>query len=230
MFPLILIPGMMCDARMWGGLPAALPPQSVTHFLPTGAETMADLAQAFLQKAPPRFALAGLSMGGILAMEVLAQAPERVERLALLDTNPLAERPEVQARRAPQIARALTGDLAGVMRDEMTPNYLAKGPGKTQLLDLCLDMALTLGPQVFATQSRALRDRADRQATLAAFKGPALVLMGAEDRLCPRDRHDLMHRLMPQSRLVVIDGAGHLPPLERPDETTAALRRWLEDE
>lgn len=230
MLPLVLVPGMMCDTRMWGGIPAALHPHSVTHFLPTGADTMADLAKAFLQKAPPRFALAGLSMGGILAMEVLAQAPERVARLALLDTNPRAEQPEVQARREPQIARALQGDLARVMRDEMKPNYLAKGPGKTEILDLCLDMALTLGPQVFADQSRALRDRVDRQSTLAAFKGPALVMMGAEDRLCPRDRHDLMHNLMPQSRLVIIEGAGHLPPLERPIETTAALRRWLEDE
>jgi pimeloyl-ACP methyl ester carboxylesterase len=90
-------------------------------------------------------------------------------------------------------------------------------------------MALSLGPQVFADQSRALCDRADRQAALAAFKGPALVLMGAEDRLCPHDRHALMHELMPQSQLVVIDGAGHLPPLERPNETTVALRRWLEE-
>ena len=69
----------------------------------------------------------------------------------------------------------------------------------------------------------------DRQATLAAFKGPALVLMGAEDRLCPRDRHELMHALMPQSRLVIVEGAGHLPTLERPIETTSALRCWLEE-
>lgn len=226
---LVLIPGMMCDARMWGGIPAALYPQPVTHFLPTGADTMADLARDFLRDAPQRFALAGLSMGGILAMEVLAQAPDRVERLALLDTNPRAELPEVQAGREAQIARALNGGLATVMRDEMKPNYLAKGPGQKGVLDLCLDMALALGPQVFARQSRALRDRADRQAALAAFKGPALVLMGAEDRLCPHDRHALMHDLMPQSRLVVIDGAGHLPTLERTAETTAAMRRWLEE-
>ena len=229
MTPLVLIPGMMCDARMWGGIPAALHPRPVAHVIPTEADNMADLARILLQDAPPRFALAGLSMGGILAMEVLAQAPERVERLALLDTNPRAEVPEVRANREPQIARALNGGLARVMRDEMKPNYLAKGPGKKAVLDLCLDMALALGPQVFARQSRALRDRADRQATLAAFTGPALVLMGAEDRLCPRDRHDLMHALMPQSRLVIVEGAGHLPTLERPIETTAALRRWLED-
>jgi pimeloyl-ACP methyl ester carboxylesterase len=229
MIPLVLIPGMMCDARMWGGLPAALHPRQVAHVIPTGADSMAGLARILLRDAPPRFALAGLSMGGILAMEVLAQAPTRVERLALLDTNPVAELPAVQARRAPQIAKALSGGLRSVIRDEMKPNYLATGPGKQAILDLCLDMALSLGPQVFAHQSRALRDRPDRQAALAAFKGPALVQMGAEDRLCPRDRHDLMHGLMPQSRLVIVDGAGHLPPLERPGETTVALRRWLEE-
>lgn len=187
------------------------------------------MAALALRMAPPRFALAGLSMGGILAMEMLAQAPERVERLALLDTNPRAELPEVQARREPQIARALAGGLDRVMREEMKPNYLAAGPRKQDILDLCMTMALDLGPQVFARQSRALRDRADRQATLAAFKGRALVLMGAEDRLCPRDRHELMHVLMPQSRLVIVDGAAHLPTLEKPAETTAALRRWLEE-
>jgi pimeloyl-ACP methyl ester carboxylesterase len=229
MVPLVLIPGMMCDARMWGGIPAALFPRAVAHFIPSEADTMADLARILLRDAPPCFALAGLSMGGILAMEVVAQAPERVARLALLDTNPRAELPDVQARRDPQIVRALSGGLRSVIRDEMKPNYLAQGQGQKAILDLCLDMALSLGPMVFARQSRALRDRMDRQEALAAFKGPALVLMGAEDRLCPRDRHDVMHALMPQSRLVIIEGAGHLPTLERPVETTSALRRWLEE-
>jgi pimeloyl-ACP methyl ester carboxylesterase len=229
MIPLVLIPGMMCDARMWGGIPVALHRRPVGHVIPTGADTMAGLARILLRDAPHRFALAGLSMGGILAMEVLAQAPDRVERLALLDTNPCAEVPEVQARRIPQIAKALSGGLRSVIRDEMKPNYLASGPGKTAILDLCLDMALALGPEVFVHQSLALRDRTDRQGVLAAFKGPALVLMGAEDRLCPRDRHMLMHELMPQSRLVIVDGAAHLPTLEQPVETTAALRRWLEE-
>lgn len=226
MTPVVFLPGMMCDARMWGGIERQLG-GPVLHHVPVEADSMTALAEAFLRAAPPRFALAGLSMGGILAMEVLRQAPERVERLALLDTNPRAEVPEVQARREPQITRALTGGLAQVMRDEMKPNYLAPGPDQPAILDLCMDMALSLGPEVFARQSRALRDRPDQQATLAAFTGPALVLMGAEDRLCPLDRHELMHKLMPQSRLVILPGAGHLPPLERPIETACALRDWL---
>lgn len=229
MTPLVLIPGMMCDARLWGDLPADLHPRPVIHALPTAADTTAGLAREVLRTAPPRFALAGLSLGGIVAMEVLAEAPDRVKRVALMDTNPRAETPEVQARRGPQIARALSGNLREVIRDEMMPNYLAQGEGRQKILDLCMDMAIAIGPEVFARQSRALRDRPDRCATLAAFRGPALVLMGAEDRLCPRDRHEQMHALMPQSRLVVIDGAGHLPTLERPEETGAALRQWLEE-
>jgi len=224
---LVLIPGMMCDARMWGNLPLALHPLQVRHAVPVGAETMVGLARQVLDAAPATFALAGLSLGGILAMEILAQAPDRVERLALLDTNPLAERPEVKARRQPQIDRAMAGDLAGVMRDEMKPNYLARRDD-TALLDLCLRMALDLGPEVFRRQSLALRDRADRTETLRRFAGPALVLMGAADTLCPRDRHELMHGLMPQSRLVIVPGAGHLPPLERPLETLISLKCWLE--
>jgi pimeloyl-ACP methyl ester carboxylesterase len=227
MTPLLLIPGMMCDARMWGGIPAALHPRPVAHAIPTEGETMADIAAAILADTPPRFALAGLSLGGIVAMEVLRQAPDRVERLALLDTNPLAEAAEVRARRQGQIDRALAGDLDGVMRDEMKPNYLAD-PADIAVLDLCLDMARALGPEVFRRQSLALRDRPDQTATLAAYRGLALVLMGEHDRPCPRDRHDLMHRLMPGSRLVIVPGAGHLPPLERPAETLTALKEWLQ--
>lgn len=226
MTPLVLIPGMMCDARMWGGIDRNLG-VPVIHHIPTGADRMSDLASLFLDDAPARFALAGLSMGGILAMEILRQVPDRVTRLALLDTNPRAETAAAQARRGPQIARVLAGQLDDVMRREMKPNYLCPGPNKAAILDLCMDMALALGPQVFAAQSRALRDRQDQQAALAAFKGPSLVLMGAEDRLCPLDRHQLMHHLIPQSRLHIIPNAAHLPPLEQPEATARALRDWL---
>jgi pimeloyl-ACP methyl ester carboxylesterase len=226
MTPVVLLPGMMCDARLWGPVMGAFAGRPVLHAPLTEGATIPALARAVLALAPPRFALAGLSMGGIVAMEIVHQAAGRVERLALLDTNPRAEAPEVQARRAPQIARALAGGLAAVMRDEMKPNYL-HDPGNTPVLDLCLEMALALGPETFRRQSLALRDRADRQAALAAYPGPALVLMGASDRLCPYDRHALMHALMPQSDFVVIPGAGHLPPLEQPGSTRAALTRWL---
>ena len=230
MTPLVLLPGMMCDARLFGPQVAALSQGRAVHVLPvTAHDTMAALAAEVLAAAPPRFALAGLSMGGIVAMEVLRQAPDRIDRIALLDTNPKAESPGVQALRGPQIAAAQAGRLATVMRDEMKPNYLADSPDKPAILDLCMDMAMALGPDVFIRQSMALCDRPDQQDTLRHARLPTLILCGDKDALCPVHRHTLMHDLMPGSTLTVIDGAGHLPTLEQPDTTTAALRRWLED-
>lgn len=189
---------------------------------------MQALAAEVLAQAPERFALAGLSMGGIVAMEVLRQAPGRVERIALLDTNPLAEADVVKARRGPQIDKARSGRMADVMRDEVKPNYLADGAGKPALLDLCMEMALDLGPEVFIRQSIALRDRPDQSETLRGFDGPALVLCGRHDALCPVARHELMAGLLPNATLAIIEGAGHMPTLEKPNETDAALERWLE--
>ncbi|RFP85837.1 alpha/beta fold hydrolase [Rhodobacteraceae bacterium 63075] len=230
MTPLVLIPGMMCDARLFAPQIAAFSRRR-DICLPSlhGAASIAALARGALEGAPPRFALAGLSMGGIVAMEMLRQAPERVERIALLDTNPLAEREEVKARRLPQIEAARAGDLARVMREEMKPNYLADGPGREAILDLCMEMALGLGPDVFERQSRALMDRPDQSETLRGADLPALVLCGRHDALCPVERHELMAGLIPGAALEIIEGAGHLPVLEKPGETNAALARWLED-
>lgn len=229
MTPLLLLPGMMCDARLFGPQIDALSGRTPLMTMPMGAHDRMDaLAGDVLRFAPPRFAVAGLSMGGILAMEVLRQAPDRVAGLALMDTNPLAEKDAVKARRAPQIAAVENGDLRRVMRDEMMPNYLTDGPNCGAILDLCMAMAVDLGPDVFVNQSKALRDRPDQTDTLRAFTGPALVLCGRDDALCPVERHTLMHDLMPHSILEIIEGAGHLPTLEQPEQTTAALSRWLE--
>lgn len=229
MTPLVLLPGMMCDARLWGPQMEALGRRAVLHAPLTEHDTVQALAAAVLAAAPPRFALAGLSMGGIVAMEVLRQAVDRVERVALLDTNPRAELPQIKAAREPQIAAAKAGRLREIMRDELKPNYLVDSPEKPAILELCMEMALGLGPEIFVRQSRALAARPDQTATLAAYRGPTLILMGAEDRLCPRDRHDQMHALIPKSKLVIVKDAGHLPTLEQPKRTTAALVRWLED-
>ncbi|ETX26634.1 alpha/beta hydrolase [Roseivivax isoporae LMG 25204] len=220
---------MMCDARLFGPQIAALSGTRAIHCAPIGGhDTTAALAAEVLAHAPPRFALAGLSMGGIVAMEIAAQAPGRLAGIALLDTNPLAEAPPVQAMRGPQMEKVRTGGLVQVMRDELKPRYLADGPRRREILDLCMAMALALGPEVFCRQSLALRDRPDRQETLRALDVPALILCGRHDALCPVARHDLMHALMPHATLEIVEDAGHLPTLERPDATTEALHRWLE--
>jgi pimeloyl-ACP methyl ester carboxylesterase len=166
-------------------------------------------------------------MGGIVAMEVLRRAPDRVQRIALMDTNPLAETPQIAAAREPQIVAARTGRMLEVMREEMKPNYLAPGPNQTAVLDLVMDMADALGPEVFIRQSRALQRRRDQQSTLRKIKVPTLVLCGAHDALCPVKRHEFMSELIPGARLRVLENAGHLPTLEQPEETTQALREWM---
>lgn len=228
--PLVLLPGMMCDARLFAPQIAAFQAgREVIVPALTGAETIGGLADAVLAKTPQHFALAGLSMGGIVAMEVAARAPERVARLALIDTNPLAETPDRQAARMPQIERVRAGGLRAVMRDEMKPNYLVDGPRRAEILALCMAMAEDLGPAVFEAQSFALRDRPDQAEALRRLDMPTLVLCGRHDALCPVARHELIHELIRGSRLVIIDEAGHLPTLEQPETTTAAMARWLED-
>ena len=218
---LVLLAGMMCDERLF-----ALQPEHI--YLPiTGHDTVEAIAEEILVHAPETFALGGLSMGGIVAMEVIRQAPDRVRALALMDTNCEAESDKIKAFRQPQIDKVAAGNLTSVMRDEMKPNYLADGPNRAEVLDLCMDMALSLGPDVFIRQSSALRDRPDQKTTLKQWHKPTLILCGEDDRLCPLHRHTLMADLMPQATLEVIKGAGHLPPLEQPQATRAAINRWL---
>jgi len=230
MTPLVLIPGMMCDARLFTPQIAAFSGARPVLAAPIAArDSIEALAADVLAIAPPVFALAGLSMGGIVAMEMLRQAPARGDRIALLDTNPLAETEAVKTRRGPQMQAVRDGRLSEIMRDEMKPNYLADGPRKGAILDLCMAMAQDLGPEVFLQQSRALMTRPDQTNTLRSARLPTLALCGRHDALCPVSRHELIAGLVPGANLEIIEGAGHLPTLEQPDKTNEALRRWLED-
>jgi len=139
----------------------------------------------------------------------------------------LAETPERAAERAPQIERALRGELRAILRDEMKPHYLAPDSDHKTLLDLCMAMGMSLGPEVFARQSRALRARPDHTETLSHSPHPALIACGEHDTLCPLERHTVMRDLMPNATLTVIADAGHLPTLENPDATNAAMSDWL---
>lgn len=225
---LVFLPGLMCDARLFGPQIAELSADTAVMVAPiTKGDRIEEIASSLLDVLPPRFALAGLSMGGIVAMEVLRRAPDRVTRLALMDTNPLAETPQVAAAREPQIVAAKTGNLLDVMREKMKPNYLAPGQNSQAVLDLVMEMAQALGPDVFVRQSRALQRRRDQQSTLRKCKVPTLVLCGAHDTLCPVKRHEFMSELIPNAHLKIIENAGHLPTLEQPAETTAALRGWM---
>jgi pimeloyl-ACP methyl ester carboxylesterase len=144
-----------------------------------------------------------------------------------MDTNPFAEREEAKLRRDPQIKAARTGNLAAVMRDEMKPNYFTHIADNQHLKDTCMDMALSLGTDVFINQSHALRARQDYSDVLRRVACPTLILCGRHDVLCPPERHHAMQDMIPHARLVIIDEAGHLPTLEVPEKVAAALDELL---
>ncbi|MCI2397888.1 alpha/beta fold hydrolase [Aliiroseovarius subalbicans] len=226
--PLVLVPGMMCDARLFMPQIKDLSRDMAVQVaaISDGA-TIREMASLVLAAAPERFALAGLSMGGIVAMEVLRRAPERVSRIAMMSTTPLAETPEQAAWREPQIVKANAGRLDEAMVAAMSADNLAPGVGRNAILHQIIDMAYDFGPTVFIRQSRALQRRPDAQKVLRQMKVPTLVLCGAHDKLTPVKRHEFMAELIPFAELEVIEDAGHLPTLEAPEQVNAALRRWM---
>ena len=224
----LYLPGMMCDHRLWQPQIEALPYPD-HHADTSTAGTIAQMAESALADAPPRFAMVGLSMGGILAFEIWRQAPERVTHMALLDTNPHADAPERRSIRMQQIEAVLAGGLREIAIEQLKPLYLAEANRDDEaLLQVLLDMAMDLGADVFERQSVALRDRVDSVPTLPTIDCPTLVLCGAEDHLCPVEYHELMASRIPGATLDIVEHCGHIASLEQPGRVTEALRKLLE--
>ncbi len=229
--PLVLIPGMSCDARLFGEVFNDLSLDRAVMIAPiTRGERIEEIASLLLEQLPQRFALAGVSMGGIVAMEIMNRIPDRVTRLCLMGTSPLPETPQVAAAREPLIVRAKAGQLAEVLREGFPLEFLAPGSRRIAALNLLYRMGEDLGPDVYVRQCRALQRRPDQQAALHRCRVPTLIVAGAQDRLTPVKRHEFMAELIPGAELLVLDDAGHLPVLETPEAVVAALRGWLEPE
>lgn len=219
----------MLDGRLYGAQIAALQGLHSTSVADiTGADSVQALAAGVLQGAPARFALVGLSMGGIVALHVIASAPERVTHLALLDTTPHADRPERRALRIEQIARVEEGSLEEVLRSSMKPLYLAaRHRTNAVLLGAVMEMGLKLGPEVFRRQSLALQRRPAITASLGAIRCPTLVLCGREDVLCPVEVHVAMAKAIASADLMVLADTGHLSAMESPERVSAAILNLL---
>ena len=226
--PLILIPGLMCDARAF--LPQIMTlskGRTITIALPTPGATVEEISARILAAAPQKFVLVGQGLGGDVALDILRHAAERVTRIVLLSTDPMSEAPPVAAAREARMIAARAGRLAEAMSEEVPLASLVNGPNRAGLFATLQAMALDLGPEVFLAQSRALQRRPDQQKTLRRAMLPALILAGAEDRLVPLRRQELAAGLMPFAKLVVINGAGHMAPLEQPQAVTDALESFL---
>ena len=226
---LLLVPGLACDEDLWAEQAAALFGTADVRVADiTGAPSISAMAGAVLDGAPERFALAGLSLGGYVVQEVLRQAPERVTRVALLDTSARADAPEQTVRRRRLLALG-ESDGFGAVLDELWPLVDAPArPGDPALRRRFDAMSLRVGWQAFRRQQEAIMTRPESRPDLPRVAVPALVLCGREDALTPLEVHEEMAAGLPGAELVVLDGCGHLSTWERPDEVTAALRSWLE--
>jgi pimeloyl-ACP methyl ester carboxylesterase len=224
---IVLVPGLMNDADLWRDqLPALSQVAQPVVADITRGETLADLAQAVIAAGGPRFALAGFSLGGIVAQKVMRSVPERVSHLALLDTTARPDDPARQAERARLVDLARRPGQFHGFGTRMAQSYLAtENAADEALVRRVRDMTTRLGAKVFVRQS--LIDRPDLRPDLRRIRCPVLLLCGAEDRLTPPDTHREMASLLPQARLVVLPGAGHLAPMEKGVAVARELLRLL---
>lgn len=218
----------MCDTRAFAVQSDAIGLTRPVMSMPlTEGERLEGMASEILVHAPAKFALVGHDLGAMVAIEVVRRAPERVTRLALIAGSAQAETPKDAAARDPQMIRAKAGRLEEVMREEVIPPQIAQGPHRLAVTGLMADMARALGPLVFQRQSRALQRRQDQQSTLRRIRVPTLVMCGARDALVPIKRQQFLADMVPGATLSVVDDAGHVPMLDQPEATSAALDAWL---
>ena len=226
--PILLVPGLVCSPRIFAPVIPALwrfGPVTVANHIRD--DHMGAIARRILAEAPPRFALAGHSMGGYIAFEIMRQAPERVAKLALMNTQARPDTPEASDRRRGQIARAKSGEYRAIL-DELFAGFVhPRRRDDAALRRLVSDMGDDVGPDAFVRQQMAIMSRPASRPTLAWIKCPTLVLSSDEDNIVPNSLSTEMAGGIPGAKLVIIPDCGHLTPPEQPEATAAALVEWL---
>ncbi|UPY36777.1 alpha/beta fold hydrolase [Sediminicoccus sp. KRV36] len=224
--PLLLLPGLLCDARLWRD---CLPPGAEPRIADlTRQDSIAAMARQALElvAGEGRFAVAGLSMGGYVALEIWRQAGPRISHLALLDTSARADTPEQTQRRLDLIALSGRGAFKGVT-PRLLPLLLHPSRLGGPLADEVMAMAERVGVEGFLRQQRAIMTRPDSRAELPGIGVPTLIACGAEDALTPPALHDEMAALVPAAQRISFQGCGHLPTMEAPGAVRGALSDWL---
>lgn len=226
--PLVLLPGLLCDERLWAPQCEALADiAEMTVADLTQDETMQAMAARVLAAAPERFALAGLSMGGYLALEIVHNAPDRVERLALLDSQARADTALASRRRRGLIELSQKGQFKGVT-PKLLPLFLAGyNLDNAELVGTVQAMAESVGKDAFIRQQKAIMGRSDLRPYLHEIACPTLILAGRDDALTPPPLQEEMAGAIPRADLVILSRSGHLSTIERPSAVNAALRNWL---
>jgi pimeloyl-ACP methyl ester carboxylesterase len=227
--PILLVPGLVSSPRIYAPVVPALwrfGPVTVANHIRD--DNMGAIARRILAEAPPRFALAGHSMGGYIAFEIIRQAPERVAKLALINTQARPDTPEATARRRVQIARAQAGEYRAIL-DELFPGFVHPSRhGEAALRQLVQDMGDDIGVEAYLRQQTAIMNRVDSRPILAWIKCPTLVLSGDEDNTIPNSLSVEMADGIHGAKLTIIPHCGHLPQPEQPQATAEALAGWLQ--
>ena len=226
--PILLIPGLGGSPRIYAPVADCLwayGPVTVANHIRD--DNMGAIARRILAEAPPRFALAGHSMGGYIAFEIMRQAPDRVARLALINTQARPDTPEARERRTGQIAKVKAGGLHDVL-EALYPGFVHPSRhGDAALRQLVHDMGDDVTADGFARQLTAIMARPDSRPTLATIRCPTLVLTGDQDNTLPNTLSVEMADGIAGAKLVVIPDCGHLPQPEKPHQTAEALTAWL---
>jgi len=226
--PILLVPGLLSSPRIFAPvLPALWRFGPVTVANHVRDDNMGAIARRILAEAPPRFALAGHSMGGYIAFEIMRQAPDRVAKLALINTQARSDTPEATERRRGMMARARAGQYHAML-DEFFPGLVHPSRhGDASLRQLIHDMGDDVTVDGFIRQQTATMARSDSRPSLAWIKCPTLVLTGDEDNTIPNSLSKEMADGIHGAKLVILQDCGHMPQPEQPEATTAALVEWL---
>ena len=226
---LILVPGLMCDEALWNHQVEHL--SDIAEIVVTdkhaGYTTISEIAEAIMDDCPPTFALAGLSMGGYIALEMVRRWPDRVEKLALLDTSPHLDMEEQRNRRYDMIGLAEQEKF-----DEVISAFLKLAIHPDRLGDRLLTEQVTAmdnraGAATFVRQQHAIMSRRDQVLALTQIDCPTCIVCGEQDALTPTHCSEAMLDAIPHAWLVRIDHCGHMTTMERPEEVTLAMREWL---
>lgn len=225
--PLLLLPGLLCDAGLWAPQAEALADVAEVQVADlTQDDRVEAMAARVLAQAPARFALAGLSMGGYVAFEILRQAPERVSRLALLDTTAAPDSPERALQRRRSLAILKRGRFLGVTQ-QLLPTLVHPRHVHGPVGQAVQAMAQRVGPEAYRRQQTAILHRPDSRPLLPTLTPPTLVLGGADDALTPPAVVQALAAAIPRAQLHTLPDCGHLPTLEQPEATSALMRHWL---
>lgn len=228
MIPVLFIPGLLCTAELFAPQVAALWPHGPVMVASTlEGETIAQMATAILAQAPPEFALVGLSMGGMVSLEIMRQAPQRVRKLALLDTSAQPALPEQAAFFEGLLAQAHGGEAEALLGESLISVLHPAHQQIPALQAVNRRMGAAIGLEGFARQVRAVLSRVNSRPSLAAIAVPTLVLVGEQDQLTPPDLSRELAAAIPHAKLVIVPDCGHGSTIEQPQAVNQALQDWL---